>query len=110
MQPSLRRVLVDSHIAAITVALLISTAISETFFALLLALDGLFRNLAAINFPLLRDTAGASAFLVANVSTNLAGLVAIFLAAWLLSRWAYGTGPLKMLESYRDRIPRRPNG
>jgi hypothetical protein len=41
-----------------------------------------------------------------RLSILVSALVCI-LAAWLLSRWTCGVGPLRALASYRDKLPRK---
>jgi len=109
MKGRLRQVLADSHVAAVTVALL-----------LLWSLDALVRGLWDPVYDLGAFTLTAIAIwdipyisprlTVADrlmlISTGYFVYCAIvcLLGAWLLSKWVYGTGPLRSLTVCGSRI------
>jgi len=118
MQASPRKVLIDSHAGAITIAVLIFSALAAASMALLVIVY-------AIAYPLAieaRDWPGfarlnhddAIHYIVTPVLSILSitfsilvGALACVLTAYLLSRWIYGAGPMLMLGSYRDRLSRK---
>lgn len=118
MQYSLRKVLIDSHVAAITIASLLVVSLCAAFMALWGFADGFLHFLAAEAagkppFALLKlaylTSYMHSDFLI-NLPIRLSILVSALvcmLAAWLLSRWTYGVGPLGALGSYRDKLSRK---
>ena len=118
MPESLRKALIDSHVAAITIAILLFSSLSVAFIALWGPANGVLYFLAS-------EAAGKPHFANLNLDyatrrmlseelTNLpvwlsflvSALVCI-LAAWLLSRWTYGVGPLRALGTYRDKLSRK---
>jgi hypothetical protein len=99
---ALRQVLTDSQVAAVSIALL-----------LLWSLDAVFRGLwdpayrlgaflltaiAIWNIPYLSPgVTAADRFMLISAFYFLYSAIACLAAAWLLSRWVYGTGPLRSL-------------
>ena len=114
MRSPLRKVLIDSHVAAITIAIMI-------FFSLEAALFGLYisANTAAlfflVNLPNKLSTHTLLALYDATLPLipwtlyNLVMSLTGIFAAWILSRWVYGVGPLRSLGSYRGRFSRKTN-
>lgn len=107
---SLRQVLADSHVAAVSIAVL-----------LLWALDAVFRGLwdpvyrlgvflltavAILDIPYLSST-GADRFMLISTLYFLYSAIVSFSAAWFLSRWVYGLGPLRSLAACRSRLTGR---
>jgi hypothetical protein len=120
MQDSLRKVLIDSHVAAIAIAILIFSSLDAAFLALWGPVSSFLFALATGpwgNSPYAYLNPGhviRSAFSsdVVNLSVSLSILVealAGVLTAYLLSRWADGVGPLRCLGSYRDKLSRKTN-
>ena len=118
MQNSLRKVLIDSHVAAITIAILLALSLSTAFVALWGFVDGVLYILAveAYSFAHL-NLAYATHFMLYEELNNLPVTLAILfsalvcmLTAWLLSRWTFGVGPLRTLGSYRDKLSRKTHG
>ena len=121
MQGSLRKALIDSHVAAVIIAVLLFSSLSTAFMALWGFADGVLYFLAA-------EAAGKASFADVNLEyatsrmlsealdnlpvrlSLLVSALACMLAAWLLSRWTYGVGPLRTLGSYRDKLSRMPHG
>jgi hypothetical protein len=110
---SLRKVLIDSHVAAVTIAILIFTSIAT-------AIEALWYPAWRILSILIADVS------THDISISLRALDSITLdvnltvtfsfllfapinlaAAWLLSRWVYGTGPLRVLGNYRGILLRK---
>jgi hypothetical protein len=114
MQSSLRKALIDSHVAAIAIAVMFVAVFSYTASALsalwkpaLQVLDFLMTAVAIRGVPSMTLTSRymtdymfpvALAYLLL-ASTNLCG-------AWLLSRWVYGAGPLCALGQYKGKLSR----
>jgi hypothetical protein len=111
MKHSLREILADSHVAAVTIAVLIFWS-----------LDGAFRAI----WPLLSELAIYVATAIAILGIPYTGslsnsfellitgwyfyaVTVSFFAAWFLSRWVYRTSPFQVLAKYRSKIIRRVN-
>jgi hypothetical protein len=104
--------LADSHVAAIAIVLLLLWPIEPLFRTLWQPLYGLGTFLAMA--VAIRGVPSGS--LLANTYDRLmfgAACIVLFeasiavTAAWLLSRWVYGEGPLPSLSKYRGRLPWR---
>lgn len=111
MQSTLRKALIDSHVAAITIAILLLSSVEDIYATVdyllnrlilfiqlsrshqLLDLSILFPRRDPYPLPILLSCV---VYLAANIS-----------CAWLLSQWTYGVGPLRCLASYRDNITRK---
>lgn len=112
MRNSLRRTLVDSHISIVAIAVLIVWSLNSFARALdrlwLPATDYLATVIATLSFPdspySFRDGVSLSLTLWYAFEAIGAGVT-----AWLLSRWAFGLGPLRALGGYRTRLPLRRN-
>jgi hypothetical protein len=112
MKPSVRQVLADSHIAAIAILLLLLWPIEPVLRTLWLPLDNLGSFLATavairgvpssslLASPYDRLTFGAASIVIFEAVSSVT-------AAWLLSSWVYGEGPLRSLSKYRGRLPWR---
>lgn len=103
MKHSLRQTLADSHIAAVTIALLLLWSLDSLFRALWepfsRAISVLFTAVAIFDIPYYsRTTADRLNLIVVGVYLYSAFIG--FLAAWALSHWAYDTGPLRSLTGY----------
>jgi hypothetical protein len=109
VKPSFRAVLAESHVAVVSISIL-----------LLWALDWAFRALSVVLVPLAEFVITAIAIrgvpywsaaetwlALFPTSLYLLSAIAGYSAAWLLSKWAYGMSPIKCLRTYRDRIVRR---
>jgi hypothetical protein len=113
MQADLRKVLIDSPVAAIAIAVLLAGAIEFVFMALLdpasSVLSFLTVALATNSPPYIPRTMDYAA---RNVSLQgpffeLSFAVNNLACAWLLSLWAYGRGPMRILGNYRDKLKRK---
>ena len=118
MQTSFRKVLMDSHTAAIAVAVLLFSSLDTAFLAIWgLALPALhFLALAAVRIsPFVYMNLDDAIRTVKpeeweNLPTQLSVLfqsLTCMLAAWILSRWVYGVGPLRALAIYRKQVWRK---
>jgi hypothetical protein len=112
MQASLRKTLIDSHVAAAAIAILLLSSLRTALFFL--------PTLSYWVAPALTAAWKTRDFSQSHLSLNYAtsvilpaslvslfGALACVLAAWLLSRWVYGVGPLRSLGSYRGKLSRR---
>lgn len=106
---SLRQVLQDSHVGAVTIALLLLWSLDAAFRGLwepAYRLGGLlFTAIAIWDIP--HPSSGGS------IADRLMLIIAFYFlysamvslsAAWLLSRWVYGQGPLGSLAAYRSKL------
>jgi cation transporter-like permease len=84
---SLRQILADSHVAAVTITVLLLATIDSTFQALWGHISH------AMEFPL---TVVDRLMLISSCSYLYLSVVS-FSAAWLLSNWVYGVGPFRSL-------------
>jgi small basic protein len=114
MKTSLREILVRSHIAAIAIASLLLGSLDSAFKALWDPLLGvlrfLFTAVAILDIPYISSTLTIPAKQMLIVTfTYLYGAIANFSAAWLLSCWIYGVGPIPCMMSYGDKLSGRPN-
>jgi hypothetical protein len=105
MKRSLRQVLVDSHIAAVTIAVLLLWTIDGAFRALWgpvsRVVGFLFTAVAILDIPYFSPTLTlADRFMLITASVYLYTAAVTFSAAWLLSRWVYGVGPVRSLTRY----------
>jgi hypothetical protein len=107
----LRRILADSHISAITIAVLLLWSLSAAFqavwYPLLGLLEYLFTAVATLSVGLGLPYSGP--FYEERVSllpipADLFTALTSFAAAWVLARWIYGNGPLRILSRYGNRI------
>lgn len=109
---AVREILADSHISAVAIALLLLWSIHSGFLALWGPLyrgaSFLLTAIAILDVPYVSRTFTPSdrMLLVATLS-NFFNALASLAAAWLLSSWIYGVGPLRSLKQYRTKLPRR---
>jgi hypothetical protein len=105
------QVLRESHIPAIAIALFLMWSLDWSFRALwrlfVPATDFLIAAVAILGLPYISPSRSPIIWVFValgffNAFMNLA-------AAWILSRWVYGVGPLRVLSGYRSRMPRRIN-
>ena len=118
MQASLRKVLIDSHVAAVAIAVLIFFSL-DSVASVARAVFGLWGPfLEVVSFlatavairgipssPVTRYY--VTDYLLPATLPNLFLALVYLAAAWLLSRWVYGTGPLRSLSTYRDKLSRK---
>ena len=110
---TLRKVLIDSHVAAIAIAILLAGAIEFLFIALLYPASRVLSFLAiavATNsppyIPRTMDYTAQNLSLQAPLF-DLSFAVNNLACAWLFSLWIYGTGPMRVLGCYRDKLTRK---
>jgi hypothetical protein len=106
MKRSLREVLAQSHVASVTIAVLllgfINTAF-QTFWTLIApALSVLATAIAIFGIPFISWTYTRMSLITA--STYVCSAAINFSAAWLLSRWIYRSGPFRSLIRYYDEL------
>ena len=115
MKPTLREVLADSHIAAVSILLLLVWSLGTAFRAIgpsiLSIVDFLITGVAIRDIPYgfgnytwrywLSQVPTFTQFLNAVVSLRV---------AWGLSRWLYKVGPCRSLIECRARLARRKHG
>jgi hypothetical protein len=110
VKPSLREVLADSHISAVAIAVLLLWSLDAGFRALLGPLSRvgslLFTGVAIMGIPYLSFDITDRLNLITAFSYAFGGIISLT-AAWLLSRWVYGVGPLRCLSAYRTKRARR---
>lgn len=112
VSPSLRETLADTHIAAVTVAVLLLWTLDGTFRALWGSLSSvagfLLTAVAIFDIPYFSPVLSrADRLLLFTTLMYLSSAVISFSTAWLLSRWVFGMGPLRSLGAYRARLTRR---
>jgi hypothetical protein len=110
-RPSLRQVLTDSHVAAITIALLLIFSLESIIYALEKPLIGvgsfLLRAVAILDIPYFSSNFDALDRLTAiNSAAFLYSAIVYGLAAVFLSHWVFGVGPIRSLRQYRNSIVR----
>jgi hypothetical protein len=112
VKPSPREILADSHIAAICIAVLFLwsleaglRALSSPFWR---AVDFVFEAAAILDIPYIsRSLTFADRLMLIGTFTNLFFALSYLAAAWLLSRWVYGLGPLRSLSKLHTGLARR---
>jgi hypothetical protein len=109
VRPTFRGVLADSHIAAVTIVVLLLRGLESGVEALqgplFRCVDFLINVVAIRGIPY-----GSGTFTLIDLTiplVHLADAVTAFTAAWILSRWAYGLGPFCSLSKCRARLKRR---
>jgi hypothetical protein len=109
---SVRETLADSHISAVAIAVLLLWSLDSGFRALwsplARAANFLFTAVAILDIPYFSPTLNSEdrEMLIFTLFYLFSAFVS-FAAAWLLSRWVYGVGPLCSLSKCRTRISRR---
>ncbi len=114
MQQSLREILRDNHISGVAVALLLLWSLESGFRALWDPLSGFITFVATAvairGIPYSSGTFTYADRVMWTVTCSyLVYAFICFVAAWLLSRWVYGVGPLRSLNRYGARLARRNN-
>lgn len=111
MKPSHREVLATSHIAAVAIALLLCWSLGDAISSLagpfIRTTEFLITAVAILDMPYIPPTLTfADRVILIKTLSNLCAATVSFLAAWFLSRWAYGVGPLSSLAGYCNKIIR----
>jgi hypothetical protein len=112
VKPSLRKILADSHISAVAIAVLVLWSLDSAFWALWgplsRAVSFLFTALAVLDIPFFSRTLTITDRVTLFITFLYFFNSFVYLAAaGLLSRWVYGMGPLRSLGKYRTRLARR---
>jgi hypothetical protein len=112
MKGSLRQALADSHVAAITIAVLLLWVLDATCRGLWDPLYDLgafvFTGIAIWDIPYISPTPTlADRSMLIITAYYLYSAFVCVLGAWLLSRWVYGMAPLRSLATYRSQLIRR---
>ena len=111
MQTSLRESLAESHVSAVTIAVLLIWSLDSGFQALWgplsRAVRFLFTAVAILDIPYFSTSFnGEDRILLNSTLLYLFHFLITLAAAWLLSRWVYGEGPLRSLGTYGNRLIR----
>ncbi len=112
MKPSLREMLADSHTATVAIAVLLLWSLDGAFRALwspvFRAVSYLLTAAAIFDIPYFPPTLTMTdRGMLMTTLFYLYGAAISLSAAWLLSRWVYGIGPLRRLISYRSKLTGR---
>lgn len=99
MNPSLRRVLADSHVSAVAIAVLLFRSLDSAIWVLWGPI-----SLAILTVPNFPHMDHFSLFITISYLFNS---LVYLVAAGLVSRWVYGMGPLRSLSKYRNILARR---
>jgi hypothetical protein len=111
MKPSLRKILGDSHIAAIAIAVLLFWSLGAVMQGLVGPLSGaalfIVTAISVRGMPYSGGLDFANRYMLVVTCFSLFSALFTLGAAWLLSKWVYGEGPLRGLSRYRAQLPRR---
>jgi hypothetical protein len=112
VKPSLRKMLAESHVSAVAIAVLLLWSLESAFWALWgplsRAANFLFTALAILDIPYFsRTLTGADRFRLFTTYSYLFSSFVYLASAGILSHWVYGTGPFRSLSQYRIRLARR---
>jgi len=111
MFASLRKTLVESHVAAVIVAAMLFYALTGICFAAdhllrsLILFIQLYANHQGYRFS--SQLAFHDPYMLSVTLQLVTGAAGAIFCAWLFSRWAYGVGPLRSLAPYREKITRK---
>jgi len=114
VKPSIRRILADSHIAAVAIAVLLFRSFEFGIRSLgrpLFLVTGFLVDVVAVRgIPYGSGTFTLGEWLtLIPTFAYLSGTVISLAAALVLSRWVYGVGPFRSLSEYSTRLVRRNN-
>ena len=117
MESSLRKSLIDSHVAAAAIAILffcsfysVSKALLALFYPASQAVLFLITAVAIRDMSYIRHSFDPlTRMKLLTALFNIFSALADMAAAWLLSHWIYGTGPLRTLGNYRGKLTRNAN-
>lgn len=114
VRPPLRTTLAESHISAITIAVLLLWSLSSLWSIFLVLVRPSFRIAEyLVTAVAIRGIPSGGPFIFGDKATLLVGAQYLFnalvrfAAAWMLAWWVYGDGPLRSLSRYRARVSRR---
>jgi len=101
VKPSLREILADYHVSAVAIAVLLYWSLywglSALWSPLARAASFLFTAIAILDIPY-------DSFMLTTTLAFLFDAFVCLAAAWLLSRWVYGAGPLRSLSECRTKL------
>jgi hypothetical protein len=112
VKTSFREILADSHISAVAIAVLLlwslESAVKALWGPLSSAASFLFTAVAILDIPYFSPRlTRADRLMWITTGFYLFNALMSFAAAWLLSRWVHGVGPLHSLSKYRANLARR---
>ena len=118
MKASLGKVLADSHIASIAIALLMARSLMEGIDGLALPVG--YVIFSAVVFLLTAVTEREMPYISPHLDAfhllvlwrslpHLETAATCAIAAWLLARWVYGQGPIRFLRTEWSELPGRSN-
>lgn len=111
MKRSLRDVLAESHVAAVAIAIFLLLAMDAAFQPISPyvsnALVFLSTAVAILDIPYI--SRGRYVMSLAVTFSYLYAAIISLTAAWLVSRWVYGVGPLSALGRYHSVLTGRKN-
>jgi hypothetical protein len=112
MNRSLREALAESHTGAVTITVFLVWSLDGAFRALwdplFRAASFLFTAIAILDIPYFSPTVTVvDRLMFITTLSYLYSAIVSCSAAWLLSRWVYGVGPLRCLMSYRSKLTGR---
>lgn len=103
----LRDCLIQSHVAAVTIAALLLWALHNAFMAMWPVLSDagefLITAVAILDIPYFSVTAMNGWVLLVSANYLYASVVA-FVAASIIARWVYDVGPFRSLSAYRGKL------
>lgn len=105
MKYQVQQVLAESHVAAVAIALLLLWSVDSAFRALwplvYRILSYLVTAIAILDIPYISPGVSFQDRLtLITTCTYMCAAATQLAAAWLISRWIYGTGPLGILMTY----------
>jgi hypothetical protein len=103
----LRDCLIQSHVASVTIAVLLLWALHNAFMAVWPVLSNasefLFTAVAILDIPYFSMTVMNGWVLLMSANYLYAAVVASAVA-WIISLWVYGVGPFRSLSAYRGKL------
>jgi hypothetical protein len=118
MLASLRKTLVESHVAAIAIAMMIYLVMDDLVHALVYFVVGpalyaaVFLALAISEreLPYFSNPFNSEwAFLYLKPLICILRVIFMFVTIWLFSRSVYGVGPFRCLAAYRNKLMEKPH-
>ena len=112
VKSSFRKILADSHVATVAIAVLLLWSLDSAMWALWnpvsRATKFLFTAVAILDIPYFTPALTGEDRITLFISFSyLLNSFVCMAAAWLLSRWVYGIGPLRCMSKYGPIVTRR---
>lgn len=115
MFASLRKLLINSHVAAIMIAILIFRSMSFAYSALISLWEPTYRTVlflitavAIRGLPHVFEPYDRTSLLMFMAAApDVLGAFVCAFAAWIVSHWVYGVGPFSSLTTHRNEFSRR---